>query len=116
MAWNNDRNRIPAIGGTNGSCSLWISQLFRKLPIAPRLTEWYGQKSLPKIVLKSRASHVEREQERFALSSKILLQLAFCFAKNGMFSVLDEITQPHSARIVILPENGDETFIARYKL
>jgi hypothetical protein len=116
MAWDNDRNRIPAIGCAHGSRSFGISQLFRKLSIAPRFAEWYGQKSLPNIVLKSSTSHVERERERLALSSKILFQLAFCFAKNGVFSVLDEITQPHSVRIVILPEDSDKTFVARYKL
>src|ERR1700742_4458285 len=116
MAWDNDRNRIPAICRSDGSCGFGITQLLRKLPIAPRLTEWYGQKRLPNIVLKSSASHVERERERLALSGKILFELAFCFAKNGMLSVLDEITQPYSVWIVILPEDSDETFIARYKL
>ncbi len=61
MTWDNDGNRISAISGADGPGCFGISQLFRKLSVAPCLTEWYGQKGFPNVVLKTSASHVKRE-------------------------------------------------------
>ena len=116
VARHNDRDGISSVRRTNRPGGSWIAQLIRQLSVAPCFSKWNSQKRLPHLVLKTCASQVERKRERLPFALEILIQLTFCFTKQGVIDVLYQFLEPDPAKVFLLPKDGYEASVASDKL
>jgi hypothetical protein len=111
VAWRDDRHRIPAIGGADGSPGLRTADLGCDLAVRSRLAERNGQQSVPHLSLERCPGDVQLQRERLPLAGEVLGKLTLRFHQHGMGGLLAIDVQPDPARTVVFPQDGSEAVI-----
>lgn len=75
MAGNDDRNRVPAVGGTDGAGLARVAEPPGLLAIADRRRERDPAEHAPRGTLERRAVRIERKIERPPLAGEVFTQL-----------------------------------------
>src|ERR1700744_6451085 len=112
MGRRNIRDRISTGRPANSACRSGVSELIGQLPIGSGLSIWDSEQRLPDLLLKTRASHVERHRELCSFAGEVLFEFRFGLLKDRLVSVLDEIVKPATTRVLLLPEDGHQSLFA----
>ena len=116
MARRNNGNGISADGGAHGAHGFGLLNLPGDFRVAARFPEGNGEQRLPDFLLEFRTLEIEFQRERVSFSCEVAVQLAFSFEKHGMVLVLRRWRQANAMRLVVLPENSHQAFVAGHQL
>src|SRR5258708_3775545 len=82
------------------------------MPITSSFAKWYGDQCLPDVLLKTGASHVESDRERFTLFGEVFAQLPCCLDQNRVLFIDNRLAQAHAARAVVFPQYRHQSLVA----
>lgn len=116
VAGHDDGDGVAPVGCADGSAGGGDSELLCELPVASRLTEGDREKSLPYIFLERSTAHIERKVERLARTCEVFAELLLGPDEDRVVRLFDETGERDPVWFVVLPEDGDETFIAGNEL
>ena len=116
MAWCYDRDRVLAVRRPDRSNRRWPVELPRNLTVTAGLAERDREQRLPDALLEIGAFEVERHSECCQFARKVCGQLALRLDENGIARILLQGAKAYPLGVVVLPEDGCQTRVARDQL
>jgi hypothetical protein len=98
MAWDDDRDRVTPVGGTDCTRRFRISDDPREIGVAPRFAKRNPKKLGPYAPLKRRAAEIKGKVEALQRACEICAQLVRRFAQDWIVGSIDPFTAAKLSR------------------
>lgn len=112
VAGGDDRDRVAAVGGAHRPRRGGAAERAGDLSVAARLAERYRQQRVPHALLEIGAPEIQRQIEGLAPPREIIGELRLGLDQDRMTGVFDHRAELHAQRIVVRPEDRNETLFA----